>query len=325
MRERTKVLLDTDIGDDIDDAMALCLALSSPEIELVGITTVTKNVMDRARLAKKLTVLAGRDIPVYAGYCDGIVERRDPYDYPESFAMYGGKPHMLQYTPDLESDEYAPLNRGEGLNGESAVDFIIDSCRRYGKDLIVCAIGPLSNLARAMKKDPEALSLAREVALMGGCYYRTFPEYNIKADAEAADMLVSPALDNVVCFGLEATEKLALSREQTETIMNYKGDPAAEWLGKLTRVWDEKIKVAPVLFDPVTLYYCADPTIAETEKMEVKVLTEGAGRGLTVNVGDWWKKLKRFDYGTVTVARSSDKERFIGEFMSRVFGAGKKA
>ena len=124
-----------------------------------------------------------------------------------------------------------------------------------------------------------------------------------------------------------AMDKIAASEGENYLKLNsrLKGDPAAEWLGKLTRVWDEKIKVAPVLFDPVTLYYCADPTIAETEKMEVKVLTEGAGRGLTVNVGDWWKKLKRFDYGTVTVARSSDKERFIGEFMSRVFGAGKKA
>ena len=66
-KERVKILLDTDAGDDIDDALAIALGLSSPEAEFIGITTVYKNTNDRARLVKKLVRESGYDIPVYAG------------------------------------------------------------------------------------------------------------------------------------------------------------------------------------------------------------------------------------------------------------------
>ncbi len=80
---RIKILLDTDVGDDIDDALAIALGLSSEEVEFVGITTVFKNTNDRARIAKQLVKNNSYNIPVYAGHCGGIEIPTDPYSgYP---------------------------------------------------------------------------------------------------------------------------------------------------------------------------------------------------------------------------------------------------
>ena len=134
-----KYIIDTDIGDDIDDAFALHLAMHS-NLNLVAVTTVYRNAFDRARLAKRLIALYGKDIPVYFGYgstLDGLNE---------SFKL-------CQWTKELESDCYAPDNK----NPEEAVDLILDCARKYGKDFILLAIGPLTNVARAIQKDPVAM------------------------------------------------------------------------------------------------------------------------------------------------------------------------
>ena len=133
MSEQMKILIDTDIGDDIDDAIALYAAMRQ-NFEIVGITTVFENTIQRARQVKKLLREYGHgyeSVSVFAGYGTPIGERdREVKDIPH-------------YTPDLEQDIYAP----SGTNPRDAVDFIIDACYKYGKELTVVAIGPFTNIA----------------------------------------------------------------------------------------------------------------------------------------------------------------------------------
>ena len=99
---KIKILLDTDVGDDIDDALAIALGLSSKEVEFVGITTVFKNTNDRARIAKQLVKNNPYNIPVYAGHCGGVEIPTDPYSgYPNGIYDEDGKQHLCQFTDDI--------------------------------------------------------------------------------------------------------------------------------------------------------------------------------------------------------------------------------
>ncbi len=175
--KKIKILLDTDVGDDIDDALAIALGLSSAEVEFVGITTVFKNTNDRARIAKKLVMDNSYNIPIYAGHCGGISIPTDPYSgYPSGIVRDDGKQHLCQFTDDLRSEIYTPENDAEGFNGNAAFDFIIDSCYKYGKELTALAIGPFTNIAKVIEKDPNAFNHAQRVVIMGGKYYDPEPE-----------------------------------------------------------------------------------------------------------------------------------------------------
>jgi purine nucleosidase/pyrimidine-specific ribonucleoside hydrolase len=175
MKEKLKILIDMDIGDDIDDAFALLLAMDMG-IEIVGITTVFKNTAERARLTKKLLKLFGNgyeNVPVYAGYGKPL---RDDADE---------KGHLCQYTADLEDDCYTP----DSICPERAVDFIIECCERYKDELTVIAIGPFTNIAEVIKKAPHALGLASNVIIMGGAYFRQYADWNVSCDPDAEKIM----------------------------------------------------------------------------------------------------------------------------------------
>lgn len=119
-----KYIIDTDIGDDIDDAFALDLALKL-DLDLVCVTTVFRNVRERAAIAKKMLRLYGKKLPVYAGY-GATLDGRD-----ENF-------RICQWTPDLEWEEYAPDNSSP----EEAVDAILSAARVYKKEFWAAGAGP---------------------------------------------------------------------------------------------------------------------------------------------------------------------------------------
>ena len=323
---KIKILLDTDVGDDIDDALAIALGLSSKEVEFVGITTVFKNTNDRARIAKQLVKNNPYNIPVYAGHCGGVEIPTDPYSgYPNGIYDEDGKQHLCQFTDDLKSAEYAPENDSEGFNGEAAIDFIIDSCYKYGKELTVLAIGPLTNIGKVIKKDPDALNHAKRVVIMGGKFYDSEPEWNIICDVEAAAILFSGAVKNLECIGLDVTLKTQLTVAETEIASTYKGKAYSEYASRLVRIWCERNHSRPTLHDPLAFFYCMFPDIVTTEKMRVTVVTKGEARGVTMNISHWdnWR-LNRVDPGfsrfaEVTVAKEVDRERFFAEFLKRVF------
>lgn len=303
--EKKKLIIDTDIGDEIDDAMALYFAMSEG-FEIIGITTVFKNTDERARIAKRLLKLYGHgyeNIPVFAGHGTPIAEEECEY------------PHTCHFHAELESGEYAP----DG-DRDAAVDFLIDSCKKYGEELVIVAIGPFTNIARAIERDAAAMNMAGKVVIMGGAYYRQYADWNVMCDVEAADIMFD-SLENLECVGADVTHQTVLCREEHEVMLNCKKDAAALEIAELIRLWSVvNPDRYPTLHDPLAVYYAVHPEICEVEKQRIKVLTEGYARGLTLNIDAYNKAYmnpacKILDkWNCKTVAKSIDARAFINIF-----------
>lgn len=272
-----KILIDTDIGDDIDDALALFCAMQQG-FEIVGVTTVFQNTCDRARQVKKLMSDFGQgyeNVPVYAGCGTPIAQ--PPAE----------RPHIPHYTPALENDAYAP----NSTDPQDAVDFIIQACHTYGKDLTVVAIGPFTNLARVIQKDPAALGLASKVAIMGGAYLKQYADWNVICDVESADLMFR-SLDNLECYGADVTHLLEATDGFYRQAFDYAGDePARQYLSELCHLWRADKPDAPlVLHDMLVIYSLAHPELCTVRQTNVAVLTEGYARGITLNIDAYSKK-----------------------------------
>ncbi|MBQ8186971.1 MAG: nucleoside hydrolase [Clostridia bacterium] len=273
MAEKYKLLMDMDIGDDIDDAIALYCAMRQG-FDIVGVTTVFRNTADRAKMAKKLVTLSGHgDIPVYAGYGVPLAEKEREYG------------HVIHYTPDTEA--YAP----DSVNPDDAADFIIHACRTYGKELCIIAIGPFTNMARVIQKDPEALNLAGRVCIMGGAYFKQYADWNVMCDVEAADLMFR-TLENLECIGADVTHLCEAEPALYDALVNYTGDdPARRYLTEMCGLWRKDRPDAKLLLhDPLVVYYAEDPSLCGMREITAAVLTDGFARGMTVNVNAYGKK-----------------------------------
>ena len=305
--EKKKLIIDTDIGDEIDDAMALYFAMSEG-FEIVGITTVYKNTDERARIAKRLLKLYGQgyeNIPVFAGHGTPIAEEEREYE------------HTCHFHTELESKDYAP----DG-DRDAAVDFLIESCKKYGEELVIVAIGPFTNIARAIEKDAEAVNKAGKVVIMGGAYYRQYADWNVMCDVEAADIMFR-GLRNLECVGADVTHQTVLCREEHEAMLNCKKDAAAVEIAELIRLWSVvNPDRYPTLHDPLAVYYAVHPEVCEVDQQRIAVLTDGYARGLTLNVDAYNKAYMNpacgdvCDMDGVVVAKNIDARAFINTFIN---------
>ncbi len=304
MCNNQKFIIDTDIGDDIDDAIALYSAMKRG-FSLVGVTTVFRNTADRARQVKKLMTGFGKgyeNVPVLAGL--GVPFGTEPTEYPVI-------PH---HTPEMDDDKYAPDN----TDPEVAVDFIIDSCKRYRDELTIIAIGPFTNIARAIQKDPEALNMAKSVIIMGGAFYKQYADWNVMCDVTAADIMFK-GLNNLECIGADVTHLMLGEDELYNSLFDYNGsDECRRYLKELCLMWKKDRPKSPLLLhDPLVIYYAEDKSICQTENAPIAVLTEGFAKGMTLNVKAYSKKWLNeeaytdFDVNhTAAVAKTADREKF---------------
>ncbi|WP_343247059.1 nucleoside hydrolase [Diplocloster hominis] len=292
---KKQIIIDTDIGDDVDDAFAIALALVSPEIELMGITTVFKNTYARAELALAVLEHYGRtDIPVYAGCGRPLKNQADTAEMPAQHRMI-------------------PVKKRDIQPGDAA-EYIISQVRNY-PELTVVGIGPLTNLAHAFLKAPEVMKRSRLV-LMGGTYNRMYPEWNILCDPEAAKIVLESGAD-VIIAGLDVTTKLKLGREELAQIHGCSSDREV-FLADLMNIWYER-SGAVVLHDPLVVLYMIQPDLLRLAPSNVCVELNGeATRGLTYRVNDWWGN---FESGPVKVAIDADADAAVSMFMKRVFTA----
>jgi inosine-uridine nucleoside N-ribohydrolase len=169
---RTRIILDTDIGSDIDDAWALGFAVKSPRFELLGVTVTDGNTPARAKLACKLLHRVGRtDVPVAVGR--ETQPASDNIDY------------QFAWAEDFVA--YRPI-------AQSAADFIVDTVKQHPGDVTIVAVGPLENVADALRKEPALPRLVKRLVLMSGSIYASawspapVAEWNVKsaiADAQA--------------------------------------------------------------------------------------------------------------------------------------------
>lgn len=278
MPSKPKYIIDTDLGDDVDDALALALAATA-QMELVAVTTVYRNVEDRARMAKKLLSALGEPygrVPVLPGH-SWPLERNLP----------------APAIDFLSEEERTDLTLApDGASPDEAVDALIHACHTYGKDLTVVALGPLTNLARVIERDPTALPTASRVVLMGGAYFRHYADWNVSCDPHAA-ATVFASLPNLECIGADVTHAAVAPCELEERLLHP--TPAAprwrHYLADLTQRWlSTRAKPALVLHDPLLMAYLLEPTLCHFTETSVCVVTDGPAAGLTLNLDVYSKQ-----------------------------------
>jgi purine nucleosidase len=256
---KTKIIIDTDIGDDVDDAFALGLAISSPELEILGITTAWGDTQLRARLVDRLLAETGNaSIPV----AEGIPTiSKTPFSQAR-WAQAGppSKPHA------------------------AAVDFLLGQIRRNPGALTLVAIGPLTNIGAAIDRDPATLKKLNRVVLMGGSIRKGYgdlgytpdhgpqPEYNIVSDIPAAQKLFTSGVP-IYVMPLDSTQ-LKLD-ENMRALLFRQGTPLTDALTLLYHQWGQQ---TPTLFDVMAVAYVLDPALCPAQPLHIVVDKDGYTR-----------------------------------------------
>jgi purine nucleosidase/pyrimidine-specific ribonucleoside hydrolase len=289
-----KIIIDTDIGDDIDDALAIALALKSPELDLRGVTCVFGDIASRVAIALKLLDIMGRaDVPVAAGIGQPL-----------------HKP-LPKYVPN-QAAVLTEADRRRKPASEDAVDLILSTVRRFPGEITLVPIGALTNVAVAIAKDRATMSKLESITLMGGVFLRHGAEYNIACDPEAAAIVFSSGIP-IRGVGLDVTLKCKLNDADLARIRDA-GKPHTTLLWRLIEAWQggQKNKY-PTLHDPLAVAAIYRPDLIEWQKKVVKVETAGAHtRGFTV-IADPPKE------GTATeIAAGVKNEEFVRLFVDRV-------
>lgn len=279
----TPVVLDTDIGGDIDDAFALALILRSPELDLRGVTTVSGDTQARARLAAKMLWVDGRrNIPVAAG-TPGT--------------------HM-----DAPQTKWADGFTSPALQPESAVGLLKSEIDRGHGSLVIIAIGPLTNIAALLEKYPAEKPQIRRIVLMGGSIARGYypnsgptPEYNIAADAHASQIVFTSGVP-ILMAPLDVTARTQLEEPERARIF-ARHTPLTDALQALYGLWGQP---TPTLHDPMAVGLFLDPALCITRSLAVQVDDHGMTRAVTGQSAN------------AVVAVDNDPARFISFYLSRV-------
>ncbi len=279
---KRKIIIDTDPGQD--DAVAILLALASPEIDLLGITTVAGNVplALTAKNARIVCELAGRpDIAVFAG-CDRPLKRR----LVTAEHVHGKTGLDGPGLPDPKMP----------LQDRHAVDFIIETLRAEpAGTLTLCPLGPLTNIATAFSRAPDIVERVREIVLMGGAYFEVgnitpTAEFNIYVDPEAAEIVFKSGTPLVV-MPLDVTHKALVSKPRNDAFRAL-GNPVGRAVAAMTDFFErfdrEKYGSdgAP-LHDPCVIAWLLAPDLFSGRHVNVEIETVSPlTRGMTV--ADWW-------------------------------------
>ncbi|MEX2684706.1 MAG: nucleoside hydrolase [Candidatus Sigynarchaeota archaeon] len=292
------IIIDTDIGTDIDDAYALALAIKS-DLQIAGISTVSGNTCKRGRIAKKMLVIGGKkDVPVFAG-----------------------KNSRVLLTYDRWVSESEVLEVAQGVDAMIEHYWHVIEQHQTGRVQIV-AIGPLSNIAAVRERDETRFDDRAQLLMMGGSFRWRFmgmklPEYNIFSDRRAAREIFSSRLPTRI-VPLDVTASLKLSKEDLSFLEEQaREDTLLDGLLKMTAMFHSSIigHRLPILFDPATIIPLFDPSILTFTKMPVEVQRCGFTR-----------VPKRLVHGIPDkdVCTSIDATRFYDLFFTIMTGASQK-
>ncbi len=264
--DRQKIIFDCDLGGDIDDAYALALILSSSELEVLGLVMDHGDTPGRAGIACRLLYETGlTDIPVIAGrHTPGVVgQDKDP----------AGPSHQFVWA-----DGFDKMKPSE----EKAADFIIRNLRKYPDEVILITVGPVPNMQDVIKKDPDALKLAKKVVSMFGSFYMGYgggpipdAEWNVRADVKSSQMFVHSGAD-ILMAGLDITTLVHLNEENRLRLL-MRQSPLTNALSGLYTLWrfEGYSRPDPTLFDAVAVGMVLWPELFTTRETHVRVTDEG--------------------------------------------------
>lgn len=290
---REKVILDTDIGTDIDDAFALVLALRSPELEILGFSTASGDTSARAKIIDRVLGEAGYDsIPVVAGPSITATDKA-------GFAQVG-----LQRR-------YGENGRFVKASHRPALDFILEQIKRYPGQVTLVTIGPLTNVSALIDKDLATFRKIKRVVMMGGWIKPivdsvgevsapTIAEYNIRVDIPSAQKLFRSGVP-VYVAPLDSTRHLAFDEVKRRTVFSE----SSQLTDSLALLYLLANRLTPVLYDVVPLAVLVEPNLCPMEPMNIWVDDKGLTR-----VGD--------GVPNAHVCMRSDTNALLGYYMQRV-------
>lgn len=292
INKKIPVIIDTDIGDDVDDVIALCLAIQCPEIEILGVTTVFKNTRVRARIAKRLLKLGGQEnVPVAAGASvplsgDKIFDKE--IDYRETPITY-----KEEYYEEID----------ESL---TARQLIISLLEKSEEPITIVTLGALTNIAEVLRERVDLKSKIRQFNIMGGAYHINWSEYNFTCDPEAADIVFRSDIP-IKAVGIDVTLKCIPSKEHMEKLEKHK-HPAIKMMMEMCERWNEHGTV--MLHDPLAVWSVFSDKDLEFEKQVYRIETKGRyTRGICVKLSDHnWKVLA--DNSKLEVAKDVNADTF---------------
>lgn len=277
-----KVIFDTDPG--VDDAMALLFLERHPDIELVGITTAFGNasIETTTRNAQYLKQQWGLSAPIAKGSAEQYDPARAAHAFPVTIHGHDGLGNIG--VPDVVD---VPLDP------RPAHQFIIDAVKANPGEIVLVAVGRMTNLANALKAAPEIAGLVNEVIIMGGAVdvpgnVTPAAEANIHGDPEAADaVMIAPW--KVVVVGLDVTLKTTMSRE-TLAGLAQRGGTAMQLLDRLSQFYidfyDGQVRGSMVVHDTCACVYLVARELFTVRSGPVRVLTTGIGEGKTIQRPD---------------------------------------
>ncbi|XP_040967368.1 probable uridine nucleosidase 2 isoform X2 [Gossypium hirsutum] len=271
-----------------DDAMAIFLALRSPEVEVIGLTTIYGNVYTTlaTRNALHLLEVADRtDIPVAEGSHVTITK--------------GTKLRVADFVHGADGlgNQNFPPPEGKPID-MSATDFLVEQANLYPGKVTVVALGPLTNIALAIQQDPSFVKNIGQIVLLGGAFavngnVNPAAEANIFGDPDAADIVFTSGAD-VLAVGINVTHQVVLTDSDRETLASSNGK-FAQYLLKILEVYfnyhhDAYSTKGVYLHDPTAMLAAINPSLITYVEGAVRVQTNGITRGLTL----LYNKQKRF-------------------------------
>lgn len=307
--QKRKVIIDCDPG--IDDSLALLLALNSPELEVLGITVCSGNVpakLGAKNALKTLQICSSLHIPVYVGE-----------EYPLK--------RELVTAQDTHGDDGLGENFYEDVNEakfyEGGVDFIIDTLNN-NDNVSIIALGPLTNIAKALMKDKKAFNNLDEFVSMGGAFRihgncSPVAEFNYWVDPHGADYVYKNLPKKIHMVGLDVTRKIVLTPNIIEFINRLDKD-MSKYITEITRFyidfhWDQEKIIGCVINDPLAVAYFIDRNICEGFESFVEVVEDGIAMGQSiVDSFNFYKK-----ENNAIVLTDVDKNKFMSIFLTRIF------
>lgn len=262
-----RLMIDTDVGDNVDDAFALVLAARLPEVELVGVTTVGSAPWVRAQLARMVLGVCGRgDVPVSAGCSCPLVEPEQHY-----------LPEQASVLDEIDKLFIPPAD---------SVDFLRNAIRQHPGELVIVALGAMTNLALALRVEPALIRSVKSIVMMAGTKTLNYAETNIRRDPEAAHIVFS----SPIAFTLvpkDITQHAVMPKAMLERLKTH-GSAWCSLLREMTQIWQRSTgAMLPVLNDPLAVAIALRPELAQTERVRVRVELHGEHtRGYTVITPD---------------------------------------
>ncbi|MBB1063485.1 nucleoside hydrolase [Limosilactobacillus fastidiosus] len=307
-----KMILDLDTG--VDDALALAYGIADPAIDLIGVVaSYGNNLLEQtAKNSLQLLELLGQNVPVFKG-----LEHSSTSDH-FNVMQVSKEIHGNNGIGDISLPE--PTHK---IQAQAGVDFIIEAAHQYGKDLIIVPTGPLTNLAAALRKDPQISHLIGNVTLMGGALtvegnVSDVAEANINQDAKAANEVFTSSLP-ITMVGLDVTLRTLLTKKETAKWRQL-GTKSGTAYADLTNFYIDAYynlgidKHGCAIHDPLAVGVAIDPTFVTTLALPMKVITEEHNYARTI--GD--KMKLNTSHPNVNVAINVDKERFVPSFMEHL-------